>query len=70
MPSYNIIEKEGDFSFHMIYYLCFHALSAISYQSKVMLIEAAVVLNLCKITELRKIEIKIILEILYDLKEF
>ena len=41
------------------------------YQSKVMLIsttEESVVLNLCKITEVRKQKLKV--EILHDLKEF
>ena len=38
------------------------------FQSKVMLIAKTVVLNLCKITEPRKQEMKV--EILHDLKEF
>ena len=50
MRSFNLIEKECDFS--------------IPYQSKVILTEETVVLNLCKITEVRKQKIKV--EILHD----
>ena len=33
-PSYDIIEKECDFRFNMIYYLCFYALSIQSYTDR------------------------------------
>ena len=58
MLSYDILEKECEFSFDMIYYLFFHALSIQSY---------AVVLNLCKITEPRKQKSKV--KVLHDFKE-
>ena len=64
MLSYDIIEKECDFSFDMIYYLCFYALSIQSYAHR----KKVLVLNLCKITEPRKVELKV--EILYDFKGF
>ena len=75
MVSYDIIEKKCEFIRVMIllrknvnFFHTIHYLSSIPYQSKVMLIEEAVVLNLCKITEPRKQKLKV--EILHDLKEF
>ena len=50
MLSYELIEKDCDFSFHMIYILYLHAISIESYADK----EQTVVVNLCKITEPRK----------------
>ena len=46
MLRYDIIEKECELSFHMIYYLCFYVFSIQSYADwKKLYIE---VLNLCK----------------------
>ena len=60
MTSYEITEKEHEFS---LYYLCLNALSIQSYADR-----EAIVLNLGKITELRKQKLKV--EILYDFIEF
>ena len=63
--SYDIIGKECNISFHIIYYLFVCALPV---QIKLCSSEQAVVLNLYKITEPRKGRLKV--EILHDLKVF
>ena len=62
LQNYAIIEKECNFIFHMIYYICVYALSIHGYADRNKL------LYLCKITEPRKRKLKV--EILYELKEF